>query len=71
MNRREVIAGVGGAAAWPLVVRGQQPTMPVVGLLRLRSSRGLEVRRRPPAPAEADHLVRGPFPWNLDRDRLP
>jgi hypothetical protein len=26
MRRREFIAGLGGAAAWPMVVRGQQPT---------------------------------------------
>ena len=48
MKRRAFIAGLGSAAVWPLLARGQQRALPVVGFIDMR-----------PAPEDYQSFVRG------------
>jgi putative ABC transport system substrate-binding protein len=76
IGRREFITLVGGAAAWPLAARAQQPTMRVVGWLNAGSSEGYEVSGlrsvlKDAGFEEGRNLVIEPRWANNKYDRLP
>src|SRR5262245_51776477 len=77
MKRREVIALLGGAAAWPLAVRAQQPAMPVIGFLQIGPAsawadrvEALRVGLRQLGYVEGTNLL-VEFRWAETADQLP
>src|SRR6266700_3273494 len=79
MRRREFIALAGGAAAWPLVARAQQPALPMVGYMH-GGTRDYETLRNTDAFRQGlretgyieDQNITIEYRWAEDHyDRLP
>jgi ABC-type uncharacterized transport system substrate-binding protein len=78
MRRREFIAGLGSAAAWPMVARAQQARLPTVGFIAAESSdRNADLPAAFRRGLNAAGLIEGrnvtiEYRWaNLQLDRLP
>jgi putative ABC transport system substrate-binding protein len=79
VKRREFIAGLGAAAAWPLAARAQQPALPVIGYFGSRSAVDSQIETVPFLQAlketgyvEGQNLAAVEYRWAEHQpDRLP
>jgi putative ABC transport system substrate-binding protein len=76
VKRRQFIAGLGSAAAWPVVARAQQPALPVIGLLQIGapssySFSGFRQGLKEAGYVESENLAVEYRFSNDDPDRLP
>jgi len=76
IKRREFIAGLGSAAAWPLAARAQQAAMPVIGLLQMGAPSSWDFTRFRQGLKDMGYLegqnLAIEFRWaDNDLDRLP
>jgi putative ABC transport system substrate-binding protein len=78
MRRRDFITLVGGAAAWPLAARAQQPAMPVIGFLNSTSPeaiadplRGFHRRLKESGYVEGENMTIAYGFGENQNDRLP
>src|SRR5271167_4073648 len=69
-KRRQFIAGLGGAGAWPLMARAQQPALPVIGYVAGGSAGiGTGVKRREFIAGAATPTI--PIVFGVGEDPVP